>query len=149
MQLTRAQQHMKQVANGKHREVNFEVGELVYLKLISYHQKSVEMRPHVKLSPRYFRLFEVEAKIFQFTYKLKFPTNAALYPVVHASQLRRAIRTVHMASHLPSQLTFIGQFQKELEMTLRTRQNPSAKSQKCEFSGKIILSSRPHGNQLS
>lgn len=100
----------------------------MYLKLVSYHQKSVEMRPHVKLSPRYFRLFEVEAKIFQFTYKLKFPTNAVLYPVVHALQLRRAIRIVHMASHLPSQLTFIGQFQKELEMTLRTRQNPSAKS---------------------
>ncbi|CAA3010528.1 histone acetyltransferase HAC1-like isoform X1 [Olea europaea subsp. europaea] len=40
----------------------FEAGELVYLKLRPYRQKSVAHRLSAKLSPRYFGPFEIEAK---------------------------------------------------------------------------------------
>lgn len=125
MQLTGAQQHMKHVADGKRCQINFKVGELVYLKLRPHHQKSVANRPHSKLSPHYFEPFEIETGVGQVAYKLKLPTNDVVHPVFHVSQFQRAIGTIHTASYLPSQLTSSELFQLEPKATLRIKQNPS------------------------
>lgn len=79
LQLQRAQQRMKQEADGQCRDIQFEVGERVYLKLRPYRQRFVSSRPSAKLSPRYYGPFEVEAKVGQVAYKLKLPKEAAIH----------------------------------------------------------------------
>lgn len=63
LRLTQAQHVMKQRVDGQCRDVPFEVGELEYLKLRPYTQKSVVHRQVEKLFPRYFGPFEVVARL--------------------------------------------------------------------------------------
>lgn len=50
----KSQQHVQELENRK-REVQFEMGDMVYLKL--YHQKFVARRPFEKLAARFYGLF--------------------------------------------------------------------------------------------
>ena len=52
--LVKAQQNMKHYANAKRRELSFEAGDLVFLKLQPYCQKSLTKRVNEKLAPRFF-----------------------------------------------------------------------------------------------
>ena len=49
-----AQNRMKTQANHHHREVVFNVGDYVYLKLQPYRQNSVAFCSSLKLAPRFF-----------------------------------------------------------------------------------------------
>ena len=66
-QLLRAQAQMKEGANGKRRHVQFEVGDMVYLKIRPYRRKSLVARPHEKLAPRFYGPFAVEKRVGQVT----------------------------------------------------------------------------------
>ena len=103
--LARAQQIMKKQADGRRREVQFAVGEKVYLKLRPYRQRSLARRRNEKLAPRYFGPYEVLARIGAVAYKLKLPPSSAIHPVFHVSQLRRAIGDQAHSSSLPPTLT--------------------------------------------
>ncbi|RVW64852.1 Transposon Ty3-I Gag-Pol polyprotein [Vitis vinifera] len=58
-----ANNRMKQAADKKRREVNFEVGDWVYLRLQPYRQQSVFRRTSHKLSNRYYGPYEIEERI--------------------------------------------------------------------------------------
>lgn len=69
-QLHQAQQRIKKQANSHRREVSFEVGEMVYLKLRPYRHKSLAKWVNEKLAPRYYGPFQVLARVGVVAYKL-------------------------------------------------------------------------------
>lgn len=95
---------MKINADCKRRDEVFKVGELVYIKLQPYRQRSLAKRPYEKLAARYYGPFEVLKPIGQVAYKLKLPDSSKIHPVFHISQLKRAIGPLQGTPTLPSQL---------------------------------------------
>ncbi|KAL5775263.1 hypothetical protein ACOSP7_012820 [Xanthoceras sorbifolium] len=87
--LTLAQERMKKQADRGRREVQFEVGDFVYLKLHPYRQSSVAFRKSMKLSPRFFGPFEVLNKIGRVAYRITLPPGAQIHDIVHVSLLRK------------------------------------------------------------
>jgi len=90
-QLHRAQQRMKHHADKKRCEKEFQVDDLLYLKLQPYIQTSVAQRGDQKLSFRFFGPFKILARIGAVAYKLDLHEDAKIHPVVHVSQLKRHI----------------------------------------------------------
>ena len=58
-QLLKAQQRMEHYANKHHTDREFQVGDLVYLKLQPYKQTTVALRSSIKLAARYYGPFPV------------------------------------------------------------------------------------------
>lgn len=85
--------NMKHTADAKFRDVNFAVGDWVYLHLQPYHQHPVFGRMAQKLATRYYGpfFFEVEAKIRPVAYHLKYPVGTRIHPVFHVSFLKKRV----------------------------------------------------------
>lgn len=70
-----------------HRDVTFQVGDLVYVRLRPYRQLS--LRPHYsKLSKRFYGPFSVIEKIGSVAYHLQLPENSKIHPMFHVSILK-------------------------------------------------------------
>ncbi|CAA7397484.1 unnamed protein product [Spirodela intermedia] len=93
---------MKDYADRKRREVEFSVGDFVFLRIHPCHQSSLKGRPNEKLGPRYYGPFAVLQRISPVTYRLDQPSSSNIHPVFHVSQLRNAIGTT--TAHTPDQL---------------------------------------------
>jgi hypothetical protein len=86
-QLLRAQQCMKSQADKKRSEKEFQVGDMVYLKLQPHIQSLVAFCSNQKLSFRFYGPFKILDRVGVVAYKLELPALAQIHPVVHVSQL--------------------------------------------------------------
>ena len=105
MHLLRAQQKMKSQADSKRHDEAFAVGDMVFLKLRPYRQRSLAHRRFEKLAPRFYGPYKIIQRIGNVAYKLELPPTAHIHPVFHVSQLRRAHGVSNSSPVLPPQLT--------------------------------------------
>lgn len=89
--LTRAQRRMKHQADKYRQEGQFAVGDWVYLKLQPYIQRSVAQRSNQKLSYKFIGPYLITQKVGPVAYKLQLPANSQIHPVIHISQLKKAL----------------------------------------------------------
>jgi hypothetical protein len=82
---------MKAQADTKRSEREFQVGDMVYLKLQPHIQSSVASRSNQKLAFKYYGTFKVLHMIGVVAYKLALHDHAKIHPVVHVSQLKKHI----------------------------------------------------------
>ena len=116
-----AQQRMKAQADGKQREVSFQVGDLVFLKLRPYHQKTMAHRSNPKLSLRFYGPFRISDKVGPVAYSLQLPNTSQIHPVFHVSLLKPAVGYSAPLLQLPPLLNDNMEIIVELETVLGTR----------------------------
>jgi hypothetical protein len=86
-----AQSRKKSYADLKRKDVSFEIGEHVYLK-VSPLRGTKRFHVKGKLSPRYVGPYPIVKKIGKVTYKLELPPElTGVHPVFHVSQLRKCV----------------------------------------------------------
>ncbi|WZZ70195.1 hypothetical protein YC2023_081565 [Brassica napus] len=101
LNLERAQQLMKKSADRHRRDVEFEVGSQVYLKLKPYIQQSVQRKVCQKLAAKLFGPFAVVARVDKAAYKLTLPSSSKIHPVFHVSQLKAVVGSGVVVNPLP------------------------------------------------
>lgn len=87
--LAATRNRMKQIADRSRRDVTFEEGDLVFVKLQPYRQQSVFRQVHQKLASRYFGPYPIEKRVGAVAYKIKLPEGTRIHPVFHVSMLRK------------------------------------------------------------
>lgn len=60
---------MSKYANSKHRDISFEIGEFVFVKLHPHCQQTVARRVNAKLTTHYYGLFKILHKIGEVAYR--------------------------------------------------------------------------------
>ncbi|KAA8540964.1 hypothetical protein F0562_024898 [Nyssa sinensis] len=89
-----AQERMKSQANQHRREVSFNIGDYVYLKLQPYRQTSIAFRGSLKLSPRFYGPYKVIERVGPVAYKLDLPVGSLIHDTFHVSLLRKHLGTI-------------------------------------------------------
>lgn len=125
--LSHQQQRMKAQADKKRTERHFAERDWVYLKLMPYVQKSVADQGKRKVAFRYYGPFQVLQKVGKVAYKLALPPLSQIHPVIHVSQLKKAIgANTPVSLELPQ----LGEDMAKPDMVLGTRLQPTAKGSK-------------------
>ena len=89
--LKTAQSRHKSYANFQRRELEFEVGDWVFLK-VSPIKGFMWFGKRSKLSPRYIGPYQILRKIGAVSYELELPASlGSVYPVFHVSMLKKCI----------------------------------------------------------
>jgi hypothetical protein len=121
---------MKHQADKYRSERQFEVGDWVYLKLQPYIQKSVATRANQKLSFRYYGPYLILRRVGKAAYELQLPEAAKIHPVLHVSQLKKAIRATETVQ---LELPEVGEGGCEPERVLQSRQYVKGASSKTQL----------------
>lgn len=100
-----AQNQMKKMADLNRHELQFEVGDEVFLKLKLYHQCSLTKRNSEKLSPKFYGPYPITAKIGEVAYHLLLSKEVVIHNVFHVSQLKKMLGKKHMVQDHPPNLT--------------------------------------------
>jgi hypothetical protein len=79
---------MKLMADKKHSDLQFQVGDQVLLNLQPYTQSSVANRPYPKLSYKYYGPYVVTERIGKVASRLELPQDSKIHPIFHVSQLK-------------------------------------------------------------
>ncbi|KAF5783699.1 putative nucleotidyltransferase, Ribonuclease H [Helianthus annuus] len=124
--LLKAQNRMKQQADKKRSEREFEAGQWVYLKLQPYMQNSLRVHKHSKLTPKYFGPFLIIEKVGSVAYKLDLPEEAHIHPVFHVSLLKEADGPPEKVVPIPLEARFNFQPQAVLDRKLVKRGHRAA-----------------------
>ena len=95
---------MKQGADKHRRDVQFSVGDWVYVKLRPHCQQSGVKRINPKLIVKFYEPFQIEAIVGAIAYRLHLPPIARIHLMFHVSQLRKAAGEHSVESVLPPKL---------------------------------------------
>nr|CAN62821.1 hypothetical protein VITISV_013041 [Vitis vinifera] len=98
--LSMAQQRMKIQADKNRFDREFNIGDMVLLKLQAYKQVSMHSGGP-KLQPRYYGPFKVIDRIGTVAYQLQLPPDAQIHNVFHVSLLKPAHASIQACSSLP------------------------------------------------
>ncbi|CAA7043816.1 unnamed protein product [Microthlaspi erraticum] len=91
LKMKEAQDRQKSYADKHRRELEFQVGDLVYLKLITFKGKD-KAAATGKLKPRYMGPYKILERIGLVAYKLELPPAlVAFHPVFHVSLMKRCV----------------------------------------------------------
>ncbi|KAD2805328.1 hypothetical protein E3N88_38705 [Mikania micrantha] len=94
-----AQDRQKSYADKRRRPIEFQVGDMVLLK-VSPWKGLIRFRKHGKLSPRYIGPFKILARVGEVVYRLELPDELSkIHPTFHVSYLRKCL--TDETSHIP------------------------------------------------
>jgi hypothetical protein len=91
--LIQAQGHMKEQYDGCHCDIQFVVGDWVWLRLNQCAAVTVCDSPTPKLAPKFFGPYEVTARIGPISYRLHLPAKARIHDVLYVVFLKRYMGT--------------------------------------------------------
>lgn len=116
--LLAAQGVMKQQYDKNHTPREFQVGDMVYLRLQKYKQHSVAHPVNYKLAPNFFGPFKVLQRIGDVAYKLELPSSDSVHPIFHVSSLKKHVGSTAVVSSALPMLDSHGGFRIEPELIL-------------------------------
>ncbi|PSR86095.1 Transposon Tf2-6 polyprotein [Actinidia chinensis var. chinensis] len=106
---------MKQVADSKGRDIEFEEGHLIFLKLHPYRQQTVFKRAYQKLASRFYGPYLIEKRVGKVAYRLQLPEGSRIHPIFHVSLLKKKMGEAYATSNDLPPITNEGEFIMEPE----------------------------------